>query len=46
MESIFERVKKYYNMHIYTKKHVADFVRKGKLTAEEYELITKESYTE
>ncbi|MCR5777292.1 MAG: XkdX family protein [Lachnospiraceae bacterium] len=45
-ETIFDKVKKFYNMHIYKKKHVADFVKKGKLTPEQYELITKEPYTE
>lgn len=46
MSALFEKVKKYYNMHFYTKKMVGDFVIKGKLTAEEYELITKEPWVE
>lgn len=39
--SIFERVKKFYPK-LYSKKQVADFVRKGVLTEEEYEEIVGE----
>ena len=46
MSALYETVKKYYFMGIYKKKHVATFVAKGKLTAEEYELITGEPYEE
>ncbi len=41
---MFEKVKKYYDMGIYTKKHVADFVKKGKLTPAQYKEITGEDY--
>ena len=44
MSKLFKTVKKYYNMGLYTKKQVADFVIKGKITKEEYELITGEPY--
>lgn len=46
MSALFKTVKKYYNMGLYTNKQVAVFVEKGKLTAEEYELITGEPYAE
>lgn len=41
---MFEKVKKYYERGFYTKEQVADFVKKGKLTSEQYELITGEPY--
>lgn len=37
---MFEKVKHFYDLGLYTKSQVAEFVRRGKLTAEEYELIT------
>lgn len=43
---MFEKVKHFYDLGLYTKEQVAMFVRKGKLTAEEYELITGEAYKE
>jgi uncharacterized XkdX family phage protein len=44
MSRLFETVKKYYTMGAYKKKHVANFVMKGKLTPEEYKLITGDDY--
>lgn len=44
MSKLFVKVREYYYAGLYTKKIVGDFVIKGKLTAEEYELITKEPY--
>ena len=44
MSKLFDKVKKYYDLGLYTKAHVANFVKKGAITAEEYELITGESY--
>lgn len=41
---MFERVKKYYDRGFYTEAQVADFVKKGKLTAEQYKEITNEDY--
>ena len=41
---MYEKVKKYYDRGFYTKEQVADFVKKGKLTAEQYEEITGEPY--
>lgn len=43
---MFEKVKHFYDLGLYTKEQVAMFVRKGKLTAEEYEEITGEAYSE
>ena len=44
MSSKFEKVNRYYDNHLWTKKQVADAVVKGRITAEEYELITGEDY--
>ncbi len=46
MSKLYEKVKKYYQMGFYTKKMVGDFVIKGKITPEEYELITKEPWVD
>lgn len=43
---MFEKVKKFYNMGLYSKAQVAQFVAKGKLTPEQYEEITGEKYEE
>ena len=41
---LFEQIKKYYDLGLYTKEQVAMFVEKGKITPEEYEEITGEPY--
>ncbi len=41
---MFEKVKKFYDEGIYKKSHVAAFVAKGKLTPEQYKLITGEDH--
>lgn len=46
MSKLYKQVKQYYNMGFYSKNKVAVFVQKGKITAEEYELITGEPYEE
>lgn len=46
MSVLFEQVKKYYTLGIYKDRHVADFVKKEKITPEEYKLITKKEYEE
>jgi len=46
MSALFNKIKKYYNMGLYTKENVAEFVKKGKLTPEEYKLITGDDYEE
>ena len=43
---MFEKVKKYYDRGFYTAAQVADFVKKGKLTPEQYETITGDPYME
>lgn len=40
----FEKIKKYYEDHFWTKKMVKNAVIKGKITAEEYEEIVGEPY--
>lgn len=40
----FARVKKYYDMGIYSKEDVAVFVETGKITPEQYEEITGDPY--
>ncbi len=41
---MLEKVKKFFEMGLYSAGTVAAFVRKGKLTAEEYEGITGRAY--
>lgn len=41
---MFEKVKRFYDMGLYSNAQVAQFVKKGKLTAEEYQTITGEEY--
>lgn len=41
---MFDKVKKFYDEGIYTKVMVAVFVKKGKITAEQYKEITGDDY--
>lgn len=41
---MFEKIKKWYDQGLWTKRMVADAVKKGKITPEEYEIITGEPY--
>ncbi len=41
---MFEKVKKFFEMGLYSAGTVAAFVRKGKISAEEYEAITGQAY--
>ena len=41
---MFKIVKRYYDKGIYSNEDVAAFVKAGKITAAEYELITGEPY--
>lgn len=43
---MYERVKHYYEIGLYSKEQVAMFVRKGRLTAEQYESITGDPWGE
>ena len=43
---MFEKVKRFYDLGLYTKAQVVAFVRKGKLTAEQYEAITGDPWIE
>ena len=44
MSKMFEKIKGYFEKGLWTKKMVGDAVAKGKITAEEYQLITNEEY--
>lgn len=41
---MFEKIKKWYETGMWTKKMVYNAVVKGKITAEEYEIITGEPF--
>lgn len=43
---MYKIVKRYYDKGNYTKENVATFVKAGKITANEYEQITGETYEE
>lgn len=43
---MFDKVKKFYDKGLYTKSMVADFVKKNKITPEQYEEITGDKYEE
>lgn len=38
------KLKRFFNLHIYTEKHIRQFVEKGVITAEQYVEITGEPY--
>ena len=41
---MFDKVKRFFDLGIYSKANVRQFVARGKLTAEEYRLITGDVY--
>lgn len=41
---MFEKLLKFFRMKLYTKNQIADFVRKGVITPEQYEQIVGEEY--
>lgn len=41
---MFEKVKRFYDLGLYTKEQVATFVRRGVLTEEQYKEIVGEDY--
>ena len=41
---MYKKVKRLYDLGLYTAEQVKDFADKGKITAEEYEEITREKY--
>ena len=43
---MFNKIKKFYDMGLYTKEIVHKFVEKGAITPEQYKEITGEDYTE
>lgn len=46
LEDVFEKAMRFFRMHLYTKKQIGNFVRKGVITAEQYEQITGEPYAD
>ena len=44
MSPMFEKIKGWYESGLWNKKRVHDAVVKGKITPEEYEIITHEPY--
>ena len=46
MSRMYNTVKRYYDKGFYSKDDVAVFVRAGKITAEEYKMITGDPYKE
>lgn len=43
---MFDKIKKYYEDGLWTKSMVKNAVKKGKITAQQYEEITGEAYAE
>lgn len=41
---MFDKILKFFKLKLYTKKQIADFVRKGVITPDQYEEITGEPY--
>ena len=41
---MFDKIKKFYDYGIYSKEKVADFVKNGVITAEQYKEITGEDF--
>lgn len=41
---MFDKVKRFYDLGLYTKEMVGKFVEKGKISRAEYKLITGENY--
>lgn len=41
---MFDKLMKFFRMKLYTKKQIADFVKKGVITPEQYEQIVGEPY--
>lgn len=41
---MFEKILKFFRMKLYTKKQIADFVKKGVITPEQYEQIVGEPF--
>ena len=41
---MLEKIKRFFNLHIYTEKHIRQLVEKGVITAEQYKEITGEKF--
>ena len=42
---MFEKINRWYQQHLWTKEMVGEAVEKGKISAEEYQQITGEEYS-
>ena len=43
---MFQKIKKFYNLSLYSKEQVGQFVARGVITPQQYEQITGEPYDE
>lgn len=41
---MFEKIKRFYVLKLYTDKHVRKFCEKGIITADQFKIITSENY--
>lgn len=41
---MFEKIKRFFNLHLYTKKQIRQFCDKGVITPEQHKQITGEDY--
>lgn len=41
---MFEKIKRFFNLHLYTQKQIHQFTEKGVITPEQYKEITGEDY--
>lgn len=41
---MFEKIKRFFDLHLYTKKQIRQFCDKGVITLEQYKQITGEEY--
>jgi len=41
---MFEKIKRFYDLKLYTKKQIKQFYDKGVITLDQYELIIREKY--
>lgn len=43
---MFEKIMRFFRLQLYTRAQIAQFVAKGIITAEQYEMITGDKYEE
>ena len=42
--TIIDKIRRYWNLHIYTKRHLTAFVEKGVITMAQYEAVVGDAY--